>query len=309
VAEAFFQTVKGRGEETHFTMIGPDTAVETSGPKIMMGAYPDILPRIGVKDGYAHIDGVVLHGIVGDGVIRRHKDLDLLGSTNELKTLFANRVYKTTDNKYSTYKLIEKYSEELGIFRIRPLKARLCRSREGLEQVVGEFFGKGISPVVIKPYGGSGGAGIYALDERSDIENILDLSMNEFRVKFGSERNPFPYTVVEAVKFVPMEWKESKRNFDIRIYVGRKGDEIIPLGLLMRIARSPFKGMDHKEGFVVNLSGYGGIETERGMGLSQESLDLFGLTETDVADMFAASCAVFELMQKEMIGGEPGEDG
>ncbi len=309
VAEAFYQVIKESGEDAHFITIGPDTNLELGGAKIMMGAYPEILPRIRVDNGYAFIDDIPLHGIVGDGVIRRHQDLGKWASTGDLMTLFANRVYRTTDDKYSTYELIEKYSVLLGKYRIHPLKARLCPDLEELKQVAADFFKAGTSPVVIKPYGGSGGAGIYALDERADIEAILNLSMNEFWAKFGNERKPFPYTVVEAVRFVPMKWKKSERNFDIRIYVGRNGDEIIPMGLLMRIARSPFLSMDHKEGFVVNLSGYGGIETERGMGLSPESLDMFGLTETDVADMFAASCAVFELMQKEMIGGEKGADG
>jgi hypothetical protein len=40
---------------------------------------------------------------------------------------------------------------------------------------------------------------------------------------------------------------------------------------------------------VVNLSGYGGVDTERGLGISAESLAVTGLEEQDMAQMFAAA--------------------
>ena len=116
--------------------------------------------------------------------------------------------------------------------------------------------------------------------------------MGEFREKFGAWRSPFPYTVCEKVKPHRAVWRDSERNFDVRVYVARDGDQLLPVGALFRIALEPYIGENRKRALVVNLSGYGGIDTERGLGVSEEALTITRLEEEDLAQMFAASAVL-----------------
>ena len=143
--------------------------------------------------------------------------------------------------------------------------------------------------LIIKPFQGSGGAGVLPIDERSPIPVVVQESMGEYREKFGAWRSPFPYTVCEKVEPQRAVWRESERNFDIRVYVARDGDQLLPVGALFRIALEPHTGDNRKKALVVNLSGYDGIDTERGFGVSAESLAITRLEEQDMARMFAAA--------------------
>jgi hypothetical protein len=143
--------------------------------------------------------------------------------------------------------------------------------------------------LVIKPFQGSGGAGVLPIGEHSPIPVIVQESMGEFRQKFGAWRSPFPYTICEKVEPQRAVWRDSERNFDVRVYVARDGDQMLPVGAIFRIALEPHTDDSRKNALVVNLSGYGGIDTERGFGVSAESLAITGLEEQDMADMFAAA--------------------
>jgi hypothetical protein len=143
--------------------------------------------------------------------------------------------------------------------------------------------------LIIKPFQGSGGAGVQPIDQRSPISVVIQESMGEFRQKFGDWCSPFPYTICEKVEPLRAVWRASERNFDVRVYVTRDGDQLLPVGALFRIALEPYAGENRKRALVVNLSGYGGVDTERGLGLSTESLAVTRLDETDMAEMFAAS--------------------
>jgi hypothetical protein len=146
--------------------------------------------------------------------------------------------------------------------------------------------------LVIKPFQGSGGAGVQPIDGRSPIPVVVQESMGEFRQKFGAWRSPFPYTVCEKVEAHRAEWRDSERNFDLRVYVARDGDQLLPVGALFRIALEPFTGENRKRALVVNLSGYGGVDTERGLGVSAEGLAATRLDEEDLAKTFAASAVL-----------------
>ena len=64
------------------------------------------------------------------------------------------------------------------------------------------------------------------------------------------------------------------------------------MGALFRIALEPHSGGNRKRALVVNLSGYGGLDIERGLGISSESLKITRLSEEDLANMFAASAVL-----------------
>jgi hypothetical protein len=153
-------------------------------------------------------------------------------------------------------------------------------------------------PFIIKPSGGSGGAGVMHISSSvisEDIKQILEESKKEFFTKFTKDRNPYPYTIQEMADFSLINWKGAKHTFDIRIYLAQKDNLIIPIGGLARIARGVYSGGVHKEEFVVNLSGYDGqIEVERGVGFSHETSRILNLKSKDFINMFCIGCVLFK---------------
>ncbi len=122
--------------------------------------------------------------------------------------------------------------------------------------------------------------------------------MGDCRQKFGGWRSPFPYTVCEKVEPHRAWWRRSERNFDVRVYVSRDGDQVLPTGALFRLALEPATGENRKRALVVNLSGYGGVDTERGLGVSAETLRVTRLEEDDLARMFAGAAALMSYIAR-----------
>jgi len=56
-----------------------------------------------------------------------------------------------------------------------------------------------------------------------------------------------------------------------------------------------------KGSLIVNLSAYGGIAVERGLGLIQESLDIVRLEEEDIVKIFAASTLLMAAITRQPI--------
>ena len=106
---------------------------------------------------------------------------------------------------------------------------------------------------------------------------------------FSTSPIQFWRTVCEKVEPQRAVWCESERNFDIRVYVARDGDQLLPVGAIFRFALELHIGDDRKHALVVNLSGYGGVDTERGFGVSAETLAVACLEEQDLVRMFAAA--------------------
>jgi hypothetical protein len=92
------------------------------------------------------------------------------------------------------------------------------------------------------------------------------------------------------------------QNYDIRIYVARQGDMLIPVGCLFRLAPQPDRGTYDKGSLIVNLSAYGGIAVERGLGLIRESLEIVHLEEEeDIVKIFAASTPLMVAITRQPI--------
>jgi hypothetical protein len=254
---------------------------------IILGDYESLLPALIGAGGRVILNGYPVSAIIGDGVARRHYQMS---RGERFDVVLANWGFPITDDKYLTYRAVEKAAARLTPFDVSPLQfwradtvdelIALCESqREAMD-------------LVIKPFQGSGGAGVQPIDARSPIPVVIQESMGEFRQKFGAWRSPFPYTVCEKVEAHRAVWRESERNFDIRVYVARDGDQLLPVGALFRIALEPYTGENRKRALVVNLSGYGGVDTERGLGVSEKALTVTRLEEEDLAKMFAASAVL-----------------
>jgi hypothetical protein len=254
---------------------------------IILGDYESLLPALIGAGERVILNGHIVSAIIGDGVARRHYQMS---RGERFDVVLANWSFAITDDKYLTYCAVEKAADLLTPFDVSPLQfwradtvdelVALCETRR--EEM----------DLVIKPFQGSGGAGVQPIDGRSPIPVVVQESMGEFRQKFGAWRSPFPYTVCEKVEAHRAEWRDSERNFDLRVYVARDGDQLLPVGALFRIALEPFTGENRKRALVVNLSGYGGVDTERGLGVSAEGLAATRLDEEDLAKTFAASAVL-----------------
>lgn len=266
---------------------------EAGAGEVVLRPYNKILPKLGLENNTPIFGGNKIDVMIGDGIIRRRDELEERGKKGKLNTILANEIFPETDDKALTYGSVEEAADELERFRVYPLDYWRARSKEELIKICEERIEDG-EEIVIKPYGGSGGSGIDIIKVGGGLEERIENSLNDFYSSFEEGRNPFPYTICEKVNFRPITWRNSKRNFDIRIYVARKGDELVPVGGLARIALEPFSEELDKKSFVVNLSGYEGIDVDRGIGISEEGLEILELTEEDFMDMFAASVTLFK---------------
>ena len=261
--------------------------VKTGEGVILLDEYESLLPALVGANGRVILNGHPVDAIIGDGVARRHYQM---GHGQRFDVVLANWSFPVTDDKYLTYCAVDLAMDRLAPFDVHPIKFWQAQTADELTEICADERTKG--DLIIKPFQGSGGAGVHAIDKRSPIPIIIEESIGEFRQKFGAWRSPFPYTVCEKVEAHRAWWRNSERNFDVRVYVARDGDQVLPRGALFRIALEPHTGENRKRALVVNLSGYGGVDIERGLGVSSESLETVRLDEEDMAKMFAASAVL-----------------
>ncbi len=281
VAWGLCETVKIARLETFRGLLEPGEGA------IILDTYDAVLPALIGAEGNVILNGHPVDAIIGDGVARRHYQM---GRGERFDVTLTNWSFPVTDDKYLTYRAVEMAAERLAPFDVYPIEFWRAHTIDELTEVCLDERKNG--DLIIKPFQGSGGAGVQAIDGRSPVSVVIEESMGEYRQKFGNWRNPFPYTVCEKVDPHRAWWRESERNFDVRVYVARDGDQVLPVGALFRIALEPHTGENRKRALVVNLSGYGGVDTERGLGLSEQSLETVRLDEEDMAKMFAGAAAL-----------------
>ncbi len=218
-----------------------------------------------------------VHLIIGDGVVARHHQL----GNRRTDVVLANWIFPVTGDKFSTYEAIERSQDLLLPHGMYPLSFWRAWNREELVQICEDARAE-VEGLIIKPFQGSGGAGVIPVLRDSDVSEAVENSLGEFYMKYSHRHNPFPYTICEKINPRKATWQGQRHNYDIRIYVARKGDTLIPIGSLFRIAPQPDRGTYSKGSLIVNLSGYGGIAVERGLGLSAEGLNIVHLDEEDM---------------------------
>lgn len=240
--------------------------------------------------------------LIGDGIARRINNVQFITAIKEdfrkINTIIVNPIFKVTDDKSLTYlasyfrkDILEKYNLKYLLFTKAYDEGDLINKLKYAIRKYKRSF-------IIKPSGGSGGAGVMPITPDEDIRNIKTIikeSQKEFFSKFMKNRNPYPYTIQEMADFSLIQWKNGKHTFDMRIYLVQKMGKIIPIGGLARIAREEYRGSLKKQEFVVNLSGYNGqIEVERGRAISKQDSKLLNLTIDDYVNMFCIGCVLFK---------------
>ena len=242
--------------------------------------------------------------LIGDGIARRYNDEKFINMIREdyrqINSIIVNPIFKITDDKSLTYLASYLIKNRLEKYNLKSLVFAKAYDEKDLFDKVTRMIKTCKKSFIIKPRGGSGGAGVIQIlknHNAMEIKKKLYESKKEFYAKFSRKRNPFPYTIQEKANFSLINWEGSKHTFDVRLYFTLNKNQIIPIGGLARIARGQYlKGLN-KEEFVVNLSGYDGrIEVKRGIGLSEENGKLLNLKSIDFTNLFCIGALIFQSM-------------
>ncbi len=269
----------------------------------LIADYRQLSTSITYSNNWIKFNGEKINVLIGDGITRRSKDENFLKCIKEdfckIKSIIVNPIFKVTDDKSLTY-LASYFSKEMLMkYNLKYLLFTKAYSEKELVEKLKYLLNKYQRPFIIKPSGGSGGAGVIPVSKSEDplnIKKIIEESKKEFYAKFMDNRDPYPYTIQEMADFSLINWREGNHTFDLRIYLSQREGKVIPVGGLARIARNEYsgRGSQNKQEFVVNLSGYNGqIEVERGIGFSEKNCQLLNLTKDDFVNMFCIGCVLF----------------
>lgn len=275
---------------------------------ILIADYKQLANTLSFSDNWVTIkEDARVSVLIGDGIARRLHDNEFARLIKEdfrqINSIIVNPVFRITDDKSLTY-LASYYAKDiLEKYNLKYLLFTKAYNEEDLVEKIIHVLATYKRPFIIKPNGGSGGAGVIPIgpdEDPSNIQGLIEQSKDEFFKKFMKNRDPYPYTIQEMAQFSLIDWMGGKHTFDIRIYLSQQEDGIItPIGGLARIARGNYHGTLDKQEFVVNLSGFDGqIEVFRGRGISPKNADLLNLTLDDIANVFSIGCALFASIAK-----------
>ncbi|MGD2148707.1 MAG: hypothetical protein PVH41_18590 [Anaerolineae bacterium] len=261
---------------------------------IVLAPHSQTALSLHVRDSRVYLLDRRVDMIIGDGAVAQHPRL----GHQRADVVLANWIFPVTGDKFSTYDAVERARDLVTPHGMVPIRFWRADSREELEETCEKACSE-VQGLIIKPFRGSGGTGVLPVLPDSTVADVVEDSLGEFRAKYGHAHNPFPYTVCEKINPRKASWAGGHYNYDIRVYVAREGDTLAPAGCLFRLAPKPDKGDNSKDSLIVNLSGYGGMAIERGLGLSSQSLDTVHLGEEDVARIFAASTVLLAAIARQ----------
>jgi len=273
---------------------------------VLIADYRQLSESLSFSNNWIKFNGEEVSVLIGDGITRRlaNEEFSKLIEKDfrRIKSIIVNPIFRITDDKSLTY-LASFFSRDvLKKYNLRYLLFTKAYTEEDLINKLVYLINKYQRSFIIKPSGGSGGAGVMPVSQDEDshsIKKILEESKKEFFAKFMKTRDPFPYTIQEMANFSLIDWRSGKHTFDLRIYLAQKVGKVIPIGGLARIARGEYSGSLNKQEFVVNLSGYNGqIEVDRGIGFSENNSTLLNLSKEDFVNMFCIGCVLFTSMVK-----------
>jgi hypothetical protein len=267
----------------------------------LIADYKQLSTTLSYSENWVKYNSENVNLLIGDGIARRINNEDFTRQIKEdiqkIRTKIINPIFKVTDDKSLTYLASFISKDILKKYNLKYLVFTKAFNERDLIDKLKYLIKKYKRSFIIKPSGGSGGAGVIPVSKDENPANfgkIITESKKEFFAKFMKNRNPYPYTIQEKANFSLINWKGGKHTFDLRIYIARNKNRVVPVGGLARIARGNFTvGLDKQE-FVVNLSGYNGqIEVERGIGFSEKNSRLLNLNEEDFVNMFSIGCVIF----------------
>jgi hypothetical protein len=299
--EYFRKTLKSKGYKVK--IFNKDNFDINFGAEIqfLIADYRQLSTSLTYSGNWVKYNGENVSLLIGDGIAMRINDEKFITQVREdilkIKTLIVNPIFRITDDKSLTYLASFLSKDILKKYNLKYLLFTKAFNEKDLIEKLNYLIKKYKRSFIIKPSGGSGGAGVIPVsksEKSTNIKKIIRESKREFFAKFMKDRNPYPYTIQEKADFSLISWRGGTHTFDLRIYLAQNNEKVIPIGGLARIARGNFTvGLDKQE-FVVNLSGYDGqIEVERGIGFSEANCKLLNLSEEDFVNMFSIGSVIF----------------
>ncbi len=272
----------------------------------LIADYKQLYPTLSFSNMWVKYKGEKVSVLIGDGIARRLRDKKFSKLINKdfrkINSIIVNPIFKITDDKSLTYLASFFCKNILKKYNLRYLLFTKAFTEEELVNKLVYLIKKFKRSFIIKPHGGSGGAGVMPVskdESTTGIKNIIEESKKEFFAKFMKNRDPYPYTIQEMANFNTIIWNGGRHTYDIRLYVAQKDGLIIPIGGLARIARGEYLGSLNKQEFVVNLSGFDGqIEVQRGLGFSEKNSRLLNLSKDDFVNIFCIGCVIFTNIDK-----------
>ena len=304
MVEHFRKKIKSLGLK--LKIFNSDTYDESYVARIvfLIADYAHLSEALSFTDGEIRYSSERVSVLIGDGIARRINDENFSNQIREdyrqINSAIVNPIFKITDDKFLTYLASHLIKNQLEKYNLKSLVFAKAFNEMDLIEKLASVIKTFKKSFMIKPSGGSGGAGVIQIlknDNAMEIKKKIELSKKEFYAKFSSKRNPFPYTIQEKVEFSLINWEGYKHTFDMRLYFALNKSQIIPIGGLARIARGRYLNGLNKEEFVVNLSGYDGrIEVNRGIGLSEENFKFLNLSYADFTNFFCIGALIFKSM-------------
>lgn len=268
----------------------------------MISDYKQLSQTLSFSNGWIRYLGEKVSVLIGDGIARRFHDEKfenlIRKDFRRINTIIVNPIFRITDDKSLTYVASFLSKKILKKYKLKHLLFTKAYNEKDLIFKIKDLITHYKKSFIIKPNGGSGGAGVMPIFKDAQPEKIKEIikkSKEEFFTKFSRNRDPFPYTIQEKADFSLIKWEGEKHTFDLRIYLAQSNNQIFPIGGLARIARGNFLDGLSKQEFVVNLSGYDGkIEVNRGVGFSEKNSRLLGLQFEDFVNAFCIACVIFK---------------
>jgi hypothetical protein len=306
--EYFRKTLKGKGYSVKIFNTENYNRDFKAEVVFLIADYRQLSNSLSFSGNWVKFKGENVSVVIGDGITRRFENVQfsrlIKKDFREINSILVNPIFNITDDKSLTYLASYFSKDTLKKYNLKYLLFTKAFNENELVDKLKYLIKEYNKAFIIKPSGGSGGAGVIPISKHEDLGNIKNLvkeSKKEFFAKFMKNRDPYPYTIQEMADFSLIDWQDGKHTFDLRIYLAQRDSKVIPIGGLARIAREEFihrKLLDKQE-FVVNLSGYNGqIEVERGIGFSEKNCRFLNLTKEDFANMFCIGCVLFTSMVK-----------
>ena len=228
--------------------------------------------------------------VLSDGVTRRIGwNHDLANSGLWVGNMFA----WATDAKLKTYDTVAEMDNLPSSFRL--LAHEQANNFEELLDATIQIIAQH-GAATPKFANGSGGAGVRPIFAGWDVRYELQQALSQYYQKMGMPANPWPATAMQLC--YPPHLGDfgymGLRAFDTRVYVSMNSSGVIlPVGVLFRLGNGEYVNHGTREEFVTNLTGYGGLEVSRGLGLSEQSLAETDLTFGQIVEASKAAVTMF----------------
>jgi len=160
---------------------------------VIISDYNNLIKNLSFENQYITFKGTKVDVAIGDGIARRFPTLSSYIKRNwkSVKTTIVNTIYHVTDDKFNTYVAISLSQDVLNKYRIHPLRFGKFFKWDQLKTSLENLISSTKRNYIIKPFGGSGGAGIQPIlkdTSNEQIPEIIEKSIDEFHQKFGVQR-------------------------------------------------------------------------------------------------------------------------